>query len=57
MNVLKSMWGGFVFGAGVIAMLLVVIIYTNYVYDKGVDDGYWEHEGEENAYSCEVFSG
>lgn len=35
--------------------LALVIMWTWLVYDKGVEDGYWEHEGEENSYSCRVY--
>jgi len=38
--------------------IVFAIIFTYwYIYDRGVDDGYWEHEGEENAYGCEVITG
>jgi len=36
-------------------LILFSYAVTAYLsYEAGVDDGYWEHEGEENAYGCEV---
>ena len=35
--------------------LTVILILSNVMsYQHGSEDGYWEHEAEENAYSCEV---
>lgn len=40
----------------VILILFVWAITIRESYKTGVDDGYWEHETEENAYACMVFS-
>lgn len=35
--------------------ILACVIFTYwYIYDRGVEDGYWEHESEENIYGCQV---
>lgn len=39
---------------GRVFLVILVLLSYAYVYSVGVDDGYWEHEGEENVYACEV---
>ena len=37
--------------------LAVILILTNVIsYHLGSEDGYWEHEAEENVYVCEVLA-
>lgn len=39
-------------------VFLVAAVAASYlfVYAQGIERGYWEHEGEENVYECEVLS-
>ena len=40
-----------------IMCLLIMFVLVAYIsYQAGAEDGYWEHEAEENAYFCEVFT-
>ena len=39
-----------------LAMILWAVT-INTAYKSGVEDGYWEHEAEENVYNCRVFNG
>lgn len=37
------------------AVVVILWAFTcHYAYKTGVEDGYWEHEGEENIYNCQV---
>ena len=43
----------------VLMVLLCLIVWAftiHYAYNNGVEDGYWEHEGEENIYNCQVMT-
>ena len=40
--------------AGRVFILIAIALSYVYVYKTGVEDGYWEHEAEENIYKCEV---
>ena len=42
----------------VVILVLIVFVWAITIresYKTGVDDGYWEHEGEENVYACRTF--
>ena len=39
-----------------LATILLFVLWTWHIYDKGVDAGWYEHEAEENAYNCEVLA-
>jgi len=41
----------------VLILILALILWAVTVrdaYQQGAEDGYWEHEAEENVYQCEV---
>jgi hypothetical protein len=41
--------------AAILLLAFIVLGFVlRYVYFMGVEDGYWEHEAEENVYVCEV---
>ena len=37
-----------------IILALLILVAAQYIYEKGVDDGYYMHEAEENLYSCPI---
>ena len=43
----------------VVILVLILFVWAMTVresYVAGVDDGYWEHEAEENVYACRTFT-
>ena len=43
-----------------VILLLIVFVWAITIresYKTGVDNGYWEHEAEENSYVCQAFNG
>ncbi len=41
--------------AAIWAMIMVIIGLSTWLgFRQGYEEGYWDHESEENAYACEV---
>ncbi len=41
-----------------VVLVLALLLFASIIreaYRTGVEDGYWEHEAEENVYACRTF--
>ena len=40
----------------IVLTLILWMVTVSSAYKNGREDGYWEHEAEENVYDCEVMT-